>query len=74
MKNKKLAGWIFLSVVLILIGWILATKPRPAEAACTGCGEGGHGTCIEAPGHTHDDDQDHAHEDGVWLDHKHEKK
>ena len=48
--------------------------PKPAEAACTGCGEGGHGTCIEAPGHTHDDDQGHEHEDGVWLDHKHVKK
>ena len=43
-------------------------------AACTGCGEGGHGTCIEAPGHTHDNEVDHEHEDGVWLDHKHDPK
>ena len=52
----------------------MLNRPKPAEAACTGCGDGGHGTCTEEPGHTHDDDQDHAHEDGVWLDHKHEKK
>ena len=45
-----------------------------AYAECTGCGDGGHGTCIEAPGHTHDDDQGHEHEEGQWLDHKHEKK
>ena len=45
-----------------------------AYAACTGCGEGGHGACIEKPGHTHDDDQGHEHDEGVWLDHKHEKK
>ena len=52
----------------------MLNRPKPAEAACTGCGDGGHGTCIEAPGHTHDDEQDHAHEDGKWLHHKHEKK
>ena len=45
-----------------------------AYAACTGCGEGGHGTCIEAPGHTHDNEVDHEHEEGVWLDHKHDPK
>ena len=52
----------------------MLNRPKPAEAACTGCGDGGHGACIEAPGHTHDDDQGHEHEEGVWLDHKHEKK
>ena len=71
---KKNGKWILLAVVLIAVALIWFNRPTPAEAACTGCGEGGHGTCIEAPGHTHDDDQDHAHEDGVWLDHKHEKK
>jgi len=72
MKKYKL--WIFLAVVIGLITWIIATRPTPADAACTGCGEGGHGACIEKPGHTHDDDQKHEHEEGVWLDHKHEKK
>ncbi len=71
---KKNGKWILLAVVLIAVALIWFNKPTPAEAACTGCGEGGHGTCIEAPGHTHDDEQDHAHEDGEWLDHKHEKK
>ena len=73
MKNKKL--WIFLAIVMITVIAFMVSRPGPAEAACTGCGEGGHGTCIEAPGHTHDDDQGHEHEEGtVWLDHKHEKK
>ena len=72
--DRKYKLWIFLAVVIGLITWILVTRPTPAEAACTGCGDGGHGTCIEAPGHTHDDEVDHEHEEGVWLDHKHEKK
>ena len=71
---KKNGKWILLAVVLIAVALIWFNKPTPAEAACTGCGEGGHGACIEAPGHTHDDDQGHEHEEGVWLDHKHEKK
>ena len=71
---KKNGKWILLAVVLIAIALIWFNKPTPAEAACTGCGEGGHGACIEAPGHTHDDEQGHEHEEGVWLDHKHEKK
>jgi hypothetical protein len=66
--------WIGLPALIIIIALIMLNRPKPAEAACTGCGDGGHGTCIEAPGHTHDDEQDHAHEDGRWLDHKHEKK
>ena len=72
MKNKKL--WIFLAVMITVIAYIILSRPGPAEAACTGCGDGGHGTCIEAPGHTHDDEKDHEHEEGQWLDHKHEKK
>ena len=72
--KKKYSLWIFLTVVVALLTWIMVTRPTPAEAACTGCGDGGHGTCIEAPGHTHDDDQGHEHEEGQWLDHKHEKK
>jgi len=72
MKNKKM--WIAIAIALGVVLLIWTQIPKPAEAACTGCGEGGHGACIEVPGHTHDDDQDHAHEDGVWLDHKHEKK
>ena len=71
---KKNGKWILLAIVLIAVVLIWFNRPTPAEAACTGCGNGGHGTCIEAPGHTHDDDQGHEHEDGVWLDHKHEKK
>ena len=71
---KKNGKWILLAIVLIAVVLIWFNRPTPAEAACTGCGEGGHGTCIEAPGHTHDDEVDHEHEEGVWLDHKHEKK
>ena len=71
---KKNGKWILLAIVLIAVVLIWFNRPTPAEAACTGCGEGGHGACIEVPGHTHDDDQDHAHEEGHWLDHKHEKK
>ena len=71
---KKNGKWILLAVVLIAVALILFNKPTPAEAACTGCGEGGHGTCIEAPGHTHDNEVDHEHEEGVWLDHKHDPK
>ena len=71
---KKQGKWILLAIVLIAVALIWFNKPTPAEAACTGCGEGGHGACIEAPGHTHDDDQGHEHEEGQWLDHKHEKK
>ena len=41
-------------------------------AACTGCGEGGHGLCEEGADHSHDTIQDHGHIDGIWLDHKHE--
>ena len=74
MESRKLKGTIFLAVVLIAIVWILATKPTPTQAACTGCGDGGHGTCIEAPGHTHDYEVGHEHEEGVWLDHKHDPK
>ena len=71
---KKNGKWILLAVVLIAVALIWFNKPTPAEAACTGCGEGGHGTCIEAPGHTHDNEVDHEHEEGVWLDHKHDPK
>ena len=71
---KKYKLWIFLAVVITLISYIIISRPGPAEAACTGCGDGGHGTCIEAPGHTHDDEVGHAHEEGVWLDHKHNPK
>ena len=66
--------WIAIAIALGVILLVWMQIPKPAEAACTGCGEGGHGTCIEAPGHTHDDDQGHEHEEGVWLDHKHVKK
>ena len=66
--------WIAIAIALGVILLIWTQIPKPAEAACTGCGDGGHGACIEKPGHTHDDDQGHEHEDGVWLDHKHEKK
>ena len=71
---KKQGKWILLAIVLIAVALIWFNKPTPAEAACTGCGDGGHGTCIEKPGHTHDDEQGHEHEEGKWLDHKHEKK
>ena len=66
--------WIGLAALIIIVALIMLNRPTPAEAACTGCGEGGHGACIEAPGHTHDDEQGHEHEEGAWLDHKHEKK
>ena len=68
----NLKKWILLAVLVLAFGWALSTIPSKAE--CTGCGEGGHGTCIEKPGHTHDDDQGHEHEEGTWLDHIHEKK
>ena len=71
---KKQGKWILLAIVLIAVALIWFNKPTPAEAACTGCGDGGHGTCIEKPGHTHDDEQGHEHEEGKWLDHNHEKK
>ena len=41
-------------------------------AACTGCGEGGHGACEEGADHSHETVQDHGHIEGFWLDHKHE--
>ena len=72
---KKNGKWIILAIVLIVVAFFANRLINtPAEAACTGCGEGGHGACIEAPGHTHDDEVGHEHEEGVWLDHKHEKK
>ena len=71
MKNKKL--WIFLAVMITLITYIIVSRPGPAQAECTGCGEGGHGTCIEEPGHTHDAEQGHEHEEGTWINHKHAK-
>jgi hypothetical protein len=43
-------------------------------AACTGCGEEGHGVCIEDPNHTHEASQDHDHVIGIFNDHKHEEK
>ena len=66
--------WLLLGIIIIAIALIWINRPNTAEAACTGCGEGGHGTCIEAPGHTHDNEVDHEHEEGVWLDHKHDPK
>ena len=41
-------------------------------AACTGCGEGGHGLCEEGADHSHDTVQEHDHIEGLWLNHKHE--
>ena len=41
-------------------------------AACTGCGEAGHGACEEGADHSHDTVQDHEHIEGLWLSHKHE--
>ena len=66
--------WSALAVILGVILLIWTQVPQKSEAACTGCGDGGHGTCIEAPGHTHDDEVGHEHEEGVWLDHKHDPK
>ena len=67
----NLKKWILLAFLVLAFGWALSTIPSKAE--CTGCGDGGHGTCIEKPGHTHDDEQGHEHEKGTWLDHKHAK-
>jgi len=41
-------------------------------AACTGCGEAGHGACEEGADHSHETVQDHDHIEGLWLKHKHE--
>ena len=43
-----------------------------AWAACTGCGEAGHGACEEGADHSHETVQDHEHIEGLWLSHKHE--
>tara|TARA_Y100000780_G_scaffold192439_1_gene180681 strand:+ start:161 stop:679 length:519 start_codon:yes stop_codon:yes gene_type:complete len=43
-----------------------------AQAECTGCGEEGHGICLEGADHSHDTIQEHEHTEGIWLDHKHE--
>jgi len=40
-------------------------------AACTGCGEEGHGQCLEGDDHSHATIQEHEHIEGEWLDHKH---
>ena len=53
---KKYSKWIILAIVLIAVAFFANRLINtPAEASCTGCGDGGHGTCIEAPGHTHDE-------------------
>ena len=44
-----------------------------AQAECTGCGEEGHGICLEGADHSHDTILEHEHTEGIWLDHKHEK-
>ena len=36
--------WLAIAVLLGIIFLIWTQLPRPAEAACTGCGDGGHGT------------------------------
>ena len=41
------------------------------QANCTGCGEEGHGICLEDADHSHDTIQEHEHIEGEWLDHKH---
>ena len=41
-------------------------------ASCTGCGEEGHGQCLEGDAHSHATIQEHDHTEGIWLDHKHE--
>ena len=35
--------WIAIAIALGVILLIWTQIPKPAEAACTGCGEGGHG-------------------------------
>ena len=42
-----------------------------AQAECTGCGEEGHGICLEGADHSHDTILEHEHTEGIWLDHKH---
>ena len=42
-----------------------------AQANCSGCGEEGHGQCLEGDDHSHATVQEHEHIDGEWLDHKH---
>ena len=36
-------------------------------AACTGCGEGGHGLCEEGADHSHDTVQEHDHIEGFLV-------
>ena len=40
-------------------------------ANCSGCGEEGHGQCLEGDDHSHATIQEHEHIEGEWLDHKH---
>ena len=54
---------------LLVLLFFISTS---AWAACTGCGEGGHGLCEEGADHSHETVQDHGHIEGFWLDHKHE--
>jgi len=55
-----------------IAGLMLLLFTSVSWAACTGCGEEGHGACEEGADHSHDTIQDHGHIDGLWLDHKHE--
>ena len=54
---------------LLVLLFFISTS---AWAACTGCGEGGHGACEEGADHSHETVQDHEHIEGLWLKHKHE--
>ena len=54
---------------LLVLLFFISTS---AWAACTGCGEAGHGACEEGADHSHETVQDHDHIEGLWLSHKHE--
>ena len=48
---KKYRKLIILAIILIAVAFFSFKLITIAEAACTGCGDGGHGTCIDKPGH-----------------------
>ena len=54
---------------LLVLLFFISTS---AWAACTGCGEAGHGACEEGANHSHETVQNHEHTEGLWLNHKHE--
>ena len=57
-----------MGLIIFLLTFITSVS---VWASCTGCGEEGHGICLEGVDHSHDTIQEHEHIDGEWLDHKH---